>query len=107
MTLEWGDLAGVLSVVAYLAGIGAVTMLLWRMLRHLGHSRAVAVALAVVAALYIGAMLTEAPSVVTVLRNGVSDIPPASTGRTSTFAAWVWLLFAALMTIYRRLPDER
>lgn len=105
--LEWGDLAGVLSVAAYLAGIGAVTMLNWRLARREGRGRALVVALVMVAGLYIGAVLTEAPSVMTVLRNGVADIPPSSAIRTWFFAAWVWLEYATLFNLYWRPAHAR
>lgn len=102
MAIEITDFIGILSVVAYLAGIGAVTVMVWRLLQRGTDGRGLAVALSVVALVYIGAAATDAPGVLTVLRNGVSDIPPLSVGRTGTFALWTWLLFTALLVVYRR-----
>lgn len=102
MAIETVDLLGVLSVVAYLAGVGAVTVLVWRLLQRGPDGRGVAAALCIVALLYIGAAATDAPGVLTVLRNGVDDIPPVSAARTGTFALWTWLLFVALLVVWRR-----
>lgn len=106
MAIEFADLLGVLAVAAYLAGVGAVTVrvLLLRRAQRAGRG-VITPALLLLALAYIGAVLLDAPGVLAVLSNGVDDIPPASTGRTGLFAAWVWVLHAALLRLaYGRVP---
>lgn len=107
MAVELTDLLGVLAVAAYLAGMGAVTVrvLLLRRAQRTGRG-VIALALLLLALAYIGAVLLDAPGVLAALSNGVDDIPPASTGRTGLFAAWVWVLHAALLRLaHGRTPS--
>ena len=96
------DLIGLLVVLAYLMGMGAVTVRAW-MLAWKGQ-RSLAGLLIVAALLYLGSVLTDAPSVLTVLTNGVDDIPPTSSLRTGLFAVWVWGVHSLLLMLYRRRP---
>lgn len=106
MAVEFMDLFGVLAVVAFLAGLGAVSvraMLLRRQQR--GMNGVTGPLLVALTALYIILVAFDATSVVAVLTNQVDDIPPASTFRTALIAAIMWLLHAVLLRLaYGRAP---
>lgn len=105
MIPELSDMAGVLTVVAYLMGMGAMTGLAWVLTRRAGEGRAGVVVLTVVFVLYlVGIALDAVPSVVTVLTNGVDDIPPSGSVRTGLFASWMWIVYGVMLARYRRTP---
>lgn len=104
MIPEWADMLGVLTVAAYLMGMGGITYLVWLTNRRTGAPWRTAAVLATVFALYlVGVGLDAVPSVTTVLTNGVGDIPPSASGRTALFAVWTWVLYAWMLARYRGL----
>lgn len=106
MAIEFSDLLGVLAVVLYLAGIGAITTRALMLRRQQGGGRGwVSVLLVLVTLAYIAVVLGDAPSVLTILNNQISDIPPTSALRTGTFGLWTWLVHAVLLHLaYGRKP---
>ncbi len=107
MAVEFMDLLGVLAVVAFLAGLGAVSVraMLLRRQQLAGSSGVTGPLLVALTALYIILVAFDATSVVAVLTNRVDDIPPASTFRTALIAGIMWLLHAVLLRLaYGRAP---
>ena len=115
MNLSLSDLLGVLSVVAYLAGIGAVTVraVMLRQRQRQEEERVgsatrapgVALLFAVTAGMYVLLLAMDAPTVWAVLSNRVTDIPPASTARAALFAVWIWTLHTLLYRLARGRLD--
>ncbi|MBZ9753515.1 hypothetical protein K7W42_22035 [Deinococcus sp. HMF7604] len=101
MTPHLSDLLGVLAVLTYLAGVGAVTVRAVMLRKQQGGGLTLSLVLALVALAYVGLLLSDAPSVLSVLRNDVEDIPPASSFRTGLFAAYAWILHALLFRLAR------
>lgn len=103
MATEFNDLLGVLSVIAYLAGIGAVTvrtiLLCWRLRGADSGIRFLPALLGVAGALYIGCIAVDVSSVVAVLSNTVNDIPPSSTFRAAVFGVFTWTLHSLLFRL--------
>ncbi len=101
---EWSDLLGVLAVLAFMAGLGAVTTraLILRM-RQIPppEKHGKAYLLAALTVLYIVLVGSGAPSVLNVLSNGLDDIPPPGTFRTAVLAAIMWTLHALLLKLAR------
>ena len=110
MAVEPMDILGVLAMVAYLAGVGAVTlrMLILRRWQAKGKVRGgvFSAFLFLLGTAYILLVALDASSVVTVLTNGVDDIPPSSTLRTALIAAWMWVVWVQLARLaYGKVPE--
>lgn len=100
------DLVGVLAVVIYLAGIGAVTVrTVMLCLRISPTGRGLLTLFALAGGLYILLIAIDVPSVVAVLSNDVDDIPPASTLRAAVFGVFTWTLHSLLYRLARGRLD--
>ncbi len=106
MAVELTDLLGVLSVAAFLAGLGAVSVRTLLLLRQqYGNWGVLGPALLGLTAFYIVWVALDAQSVVAVLTNQVDDIPPQNTLRTTLIAGIEWLVHYALLRLaYGRAP---
>lgn len=102
--IEWTDLLGVLAVVVYMMGVGAVTTraLMLRMRQIPPPKRhGTAYLLAALTAVYLLIVASGAPGVLSVLSNGLDDIPLTATARTGVLAGIMWTLHTLLYRLAR------
>lgn len=101
---ELTDLLGVLAIVAFMAGLGAVTVraLLLRLRQVPPPQRhGMAYLLAGLTVLYLLIVAAGVPSVLLVLGNNLDDIPLTSTLRTAVLAGIMWTLHTLLLRLAR------